>query len=210
MWRELLLQYCIHSNLHNLIPSTFPYFKNATLGRELNHEGIQAVIAYIIKSGRTLFDHAYHKHWTRICLTVNFAGNAEWEDSNQSSLRIIWKTPEALAGEVYHWAIHQEVVGTVFTLYELHSGEENQDSGTVNGWRHSANRCYQCVTHYAYRHSRSVSFAGFHGCDPVILRRALELLQSSNKVILAPASECCSFLTHGSLFCLTHGSLYCC
>lgn len=56
-------------------------------------------------------------------------GNAEWEDGNHTSLRIIWKTPEALAGEVYHWALQQEVAGTVFTLYELHSGEENQDSG---------------------------------------------------------------------------------
>lgn len=56
-------------------------------------------------------------------------GNAEWEDSNETSLRIIWKSPESLAGEVYNWAIQQEVVGTVFTLYELHSGEENQNSG---------------------------------------------------------------------------------
>lgn len=106
LWRELVLQYCIHNNLHSLIPSTFPFFKNATIKRELNAESIQAVIQYIIKSG-----------------------NAEWEDGNQTSLRIIWKTPEALAGEVHHWALKQEVTGTVFTLYELHSGEENQDSG---------------------------------------------------------------------------------
>jgi ESCRT-II complex subunit VPS25 len=57
-------------------------------------------------------------------------GNAEWEDSNQTSLRIIWKTPESLAGEVYNWAVKQDLMGTVFTIFELHAGEEHQDSGT--------------------------------------------------------------------------------
>eukprot|EP01032_Pedospumella_encystans_P015358 gene15358-17572_t len=127
LWRELILQYCIHNNLHSLVPSSFPFFKNSAIERELSADNVNVVVNYIIKSG-----------------------NAEWEDHNHTSLRIIWKTPEALAGEVYQWALQQEVAGTVFTLYELHSGEENQDSG-------------------------------FHGCDPVILRRALELLQSADK-----------------------------
>mmetsp|Transcript_10924 Transcript_10924/g.17793 ORF Transcript_10924/g.17793 Transcript_10924/m.17793 type:complete len:185 (+) Transcript_10924:69-623(+) len=135
LWKELILQFCIQNNLHRLIPSSFPYFKNASLDRELSSEGIHAVISYIIRSG-----------------------NAEWEDSAQTSLRIIWKTPEALAGEIYQWALKEDLIGSVSTVYELHSGEENQDSG-------------------------------FHGCDPVILRRALELLQNNDKCRILKGSS---------------------
>eukprot|EP01034_Spumella_vulgaris_P022106 gene22106-28205_t len=62
----------------------------------------------------------------------------------------MWKSPQTLAGEVYSWAARTEILGTVFTIYELHSGDENQDSG-------------------------------FHGVDPVTLRKALELLESHGK-----------------------------
>ena len=62
-------------------------------------------------------------------ITFHFIGNAEWEDSERTSLRIIWKTPEAFAGEVYSWAVRNDLINTVFTVYELHSGEEYQDSG---------------------------------------------------------------------------------
>ena len=51
LWRELVLQFCIHNNLHNLIPTTFPFFKNVDIHRELNADSIEAVINYIIKSG---------------------------------------------------------------------------------------------------------------------------------------------------------------
>jgi hypothetical protein len=33
--------------------------------------------------------------------------------------------------------------------------------------------------------------AGFHGCDPIILRRALELLQSNGKVQLTSMTGVC-------------------
>jgi hypothetical protein len=44
----------------------------------------------------------------------------------------MWKSPEALAGEMYHWAYNcDEPLGTVFTIYELHSGEDYKDSGFI-------------------------------------------------------------------------------
>ena len=130
LWRELILQYCIHNNLHSLVPSSFPFFKNSAIERELSVDNINVVVNYIIKSG-TVMSILYFCRYTKLKLNTYFhKGNAEWEDHNHTSLRIIWKTPEALAGEVYQWALQQEVAGTVFTLYELHSGEENQDSGS--------------------------------------------------------------------------------
>lgn len=110
------------------MPSTFPFFKNASIERELSADNITVVVNYIIKSGKDRDVSTKVPKPTNYILII-VIGNAEWEDSNHTSLRIIWKTPEALAGEVYQWALQQEVAGTVFTLYELHSGEENQDSG---------------------------------------------------------------------------------
>lgn len=51
LWKELVVEYCIKNNQHHFIPSTFPYFKNSEIDRELNNDGIQAVIEYIIKAG---------------------------------------------------------------------------------------------------------------------------------------------------------------
>lgn len=66
---------------------------------------------------------------------------------------MMWKSPQTLAGEVYAWACRAEILGTVFTVYELHAGDDNHDSG-------------------------------FHGVDPVTLRRALDLLEAAGKVLL--------------------------
>lgn len=61
-----------------------------------------------------------------------FLENAEWEDSTQTVLRIMWKTPEALALDIYEWASKKEVLGTVYTFYELLSGDEYTDSGKIS------------------------------------------------------------------------------
>jgi ESCRT-II complex subunit VPS25 len=61
LWKELILQYCISNNIHGLVPASFPYFKNSQLGRELNQEGITAVIAYIIKAG-AFYASTYHAY----------------------------------------------------------------------------------------------------------------------------------------------------
>lgn len=79
-------------------------------------------------------------------------GNAEWQDTtSKGALRVMWKSPQTLAGEVYAWACRTDILGTVFTIYELHAGDDNHDSG-------------------------------FHGVDPITLRRALDLLEAAGKV----------------------------
>jgi hypothetical protein len=49
-----VLQYCISNNLHHLIPSSFPYFKNENIERELGVDSIKVVVDYIIKEGTCL------------------------------------------------------------------------------------------------------------------------------------------------------------
>jgi len=56
-------------------------------------------------------------------------GNAEWADNAHTSLRIVLKTADVLAGELYSWVLKNELLGNVYTIYELHSSEDYQDSG---------------------------------------------------------------------------------
>ena len=51
LWRELILKHCAQFNVHHLIPTSFPYFKNDSISRQLSSEAISAVIDYIIKTG---------------------------------------------------------------------------------------------------------------------------------------------------------------
>jgi hypothetical protein len=41
----------------------------------------------------------------------------------------MWKTPASVATEVYNWACRNDYLNTVFTVFELHSGDEHIDSG---------------------------------------------------------------------------------
>lgn len=61
-------------------------------------------------------------------ITYNI-GNAAWEDSGHSNARIMWNTPESVAAQVYNWACRNDYLNTVFTIFELHSGEDHIDSG---------------------------------------------------------------------------------
>lgn len=85
-------------------------------------------------------------------------GNAEWTDSTHTSLHIIWKSAEVISGEVLEWARKNDS-GTVYTIYELHSGDQDD---------HFSNT--------------------LHGTDPVMLRRALELLERNNKCKIIPGA----------------------
>jgi ESCRT-II complex subunit VPS25 len=135
LWKDLVLNFCICNNMYNLNVSTFPYFKNDAINRKLSPEGIEAVVNYLITEG-----------------------NGEWEDRSNASLRLIWRTPEALAAEVYTWGCNVDIIGTVFTVYEIHAGEDYQDSG-------------------------------FYGVDPVLLRRALTVLEANKKCRIIPGSS---------------------
>lgn len=56
-------------------------------------------------------------------------GNAEWTDNAHTTLRMILKSADVLAGELYSWVLKSELLGNVYTIYELHSSEDYQDSG---------------------------------------------------------------------------------
>ncbi|CAK4609075.1 unnamed protein product, partial [Aphanomyces euteiches] len=53
-------------------------------------------------------------------------GNAEWEDDTHTRLRVFWKPPAEWAAEIYTFATDRGMINNVYTLYELHSGEETK------------------------------------------------------------------------------------
>lgn len=134
-WSSLVLQYCANARQTRLDPTTFELFRNEAIQRRLSPEGVIAVIDHLIR-----------------------LGNAEWEDASKAWLRIIVKSAESLSGEIYTWAAQNNFIGTVFTVYELHSGEDHQDSG-------------------------------FFGTDPIILHRALGVLERVGKCALFAGSS---------------------
>mmetsp|Transcript_35112 Transcript_35112/g.35747 ORF Transcript_35112/g.35747 Transcript_35112/m.35747 type:complete len:182 (-) Transcript_35112:120-665(-) len=106
IWRDMIVKYHKQINQFIMIPYDFPYFENAAIERKLSSEAIHAIVNYMIETGY-----------------------AEWDDSEHTRLVIMWKKPEVLAGDIYEWAQKHYYIDSVFTIYELLSGDEYQDSG---------------------------------------------------------------------------------
>lgn len=102
LWRELILKYYTQHKLKTLVVHDCPLWKNAQISRHLSADDRKVVVS----------DFVSH-------------GHGEWEDpSSQTRVRILWRKPEQLATDVYQWAHKNGYVGSVCTLYELHSGED--------------------------------------------------------------------------------------
>ena len=41
-------------------------------------------------------------------------------------LRILLKSPEVLATEIFDWAVENELIDTVSTIYEIYAGDEQE------------------------------------------------------------------------------------
>mmetsp|Transcript_6704 Transcript_6704/g.14880 ORF Transcript_6704/g.14880 Transcript_6704/m.14880 type:complete len:182 (-) Transcript_6704:24-569(-) len=101
-WRELILKYHTDLKIKTLILHECPLFSNPTIQRSLSPAEIQVVLSDFISSG-----------------------HGEWEDPAQKTrCKILWRKPDQLASDLYEWAVKNGYLGSVCTLYELHSGED--------------------------------------------------------------------------------------
>lgn len=105
LWQDLIIKYHAQTCQFTMVPNDFPYFHNVTIERRLSNDAINHIIECMILSG---------------C--------AEWDDSEHSRLLIMWRKPEVIAGDIYDWAVRNHYIGSVFTIYELHSGDDHRDS----------------------------------------------------------------------------------
>jgi ESCRT-II complex subunit VPS25 len=111
LWTQLIVDYHYAHKLPICVKHDCPLWSNPQIQRTLSKNDLQIVLNHLVK-----------------------VGSAEWMDGTTSSsggsedgttLRILWRTPAELASDIYQWATTSGLVGSVVTLYELHSGEDN-------------------------------------------------------------------------------------
>jgi ESCRT-II complex subunit VPS25 len=102
LWRDLIVRYHHQQKLQTLVVHECPLWQNTQIARSLAPEDIQIVLHNLVQHGR-----------------------GEWlDENNNNACRILWRTPDELATDIYEWAKASGNIGNVCTLYELHSGED--------------------------------------------------------------------------------------
>jgi len=101
VWRGLVLKACEDKALTTVELASFAGFSNERIKRSLDMDGRRAV-------GDALVG----------------AGLGEWEDATKTRLRVSARTPEAWGALIYEWASQTARIGTVCTVYEIHSGDD--------------------------------------------------------------------------------------
>ena len=102
LWRELILKYHTDMKIKVMRVHDCPLWMNEEIGRELSRDDIKDVMDDFVKSG-----------------------HGEWDDpETQTRCRILWRKPEQLASDIYAWADANGYIGSICTVYELHSGED--------------------------------------------------------------------------------------
>ncbi|GMH84551.1 hypothetical protein TrVE_jg13791 [Triparma verrucosa] len=103
LWRDLILKYHTANKEKTLVVHDCTLWKNEGIQRELNRDNVRLICEDFVNNG-----------------------NGEWEDEAKTRIRIMWKKPEELAGDLLAWADRSGFKGQVCTLYELSSGEDSE------------------------------------------------------------------------------------
>jgi ESCRT-II complex subunit VPS25 len=101
LWRDLIVRYHTQYKLKTLVVHECPLWKNDDIGRALSKESIGIVMNNLVQQGY-----------------------GEWLDGGCTKCRILWRKPSELATDIYEWAVANGNIGSVCTLFELHSGED--------------------------------------------------------------------------------------
>lgn len=113
MWKQVLLRFCEQNNVKMLdlssassIVATCPIFENKTISRRASQELVEAIVSSLIKDG-----------------------NAEYDDvKTKKRIKIMTKTIEQSAAIIYEFAKENALIGSVYTIYEIHSGDISRGS----------------------------------------------------------------------------------
>ena len=104
LWRSLLLDYHTVTKTKLLVLHDCALFTNSTINRSLDEAAKMIVVEDFITFGL-----------------------GEWDDPmTKSIVKIFWRNPTQLASDIYQWASLNAFIGTVCTLYEIHSGEDSE------------------------------------------------------------------------------------
>ncbi len=131
LWRELVLRWHETRKVQNLNLNDWPFFANPAIDRTLSLEARREVVQDLVASG-----------------------HAEWKDESKTTAFVMWRSPQEIATSVLEFVRKNGMAGNVYTVYDLHSGDD------------------------------MTAGADFHGTDPTIFRRALEILEQQGKAAL--------------------------
>lgn len=131
LWRELVLRWHETRKVQNLNLNDWPFFANPAIDRTLSLEARREVVQDLVASG-----------------------HAEWKDESKTTAFVVWRSPQEIATSVLEFVRKNGMAGNVYTVYDLHSGDD------------------------------MTAGADFHGTDPTIFRRALEILEQQGKAAL--------------------------
>ena len=112
LWKTLILDW--HEFHHQSILSLrdFELFTNTDIQRSLNETAREAIVEYLVQSG-----------------------HAEWETPDgRLRCKLYWKRPHLWAAEIYQCATERGMIDNVYTVYELHSGEETAGASACWWW----------------------------------------------------------------------------
>jgi ESCRT-II complex subunit VPS25 len=111
LWRELILKYTTTKKIKVLsIYDTQHLWNNPKIQRQLTTDAI-----------------------IQVCNDLIQHGFGEWQDSNKpTTIRIFWYQPEQIANDIYTWAEQNGCINSIVTVYELHSGEDTNDTSFHN------------------------------------------------------------------------------
>jgi ESCRT-II complex subunit VPS25 len=114
LWRELILKYTATKKIKVLSIHDKELWVNKKITRQLSTDSI-----------------------VQICNDFILHGHGEWLDTTndrnkQTSMRIFWKQPEQIASDIYVWAEQNRYINSIVTVYELHSGDDTNDSSFHN------------------------------------------------------------------------------
>jgi ESCRT-II complex subunit VPS25 len=100
-WRSIVLDYCEANSTSQLNLNATAIFRNDDIDRELSLDGRISVIDHLIVSG-----------------------NAEWDSqAAKTTCQVFSKSAQEWAASVHQYAQEYAMFGSVYTVYELHSGD---------------------------------------------------------------------------------------
>lgn len=101
LWCDMVLRWH-HSRKEYVFEwRDWPLWENAAIGRKLSEEGARAVVEELICTG-----------------------HAEWNDAGKSMVTLMWHSAEEIAAKLFDFVRKHDMIGSVFTVYELHQGDD--------------------------------------------------------------------------------------
>jgi hypothetical protein len=112
LWSKLIRDYAKDNKTWMCLPSKLPVWENTKIQRRLGIEGQAAVISKMISEGHAAWESQEDAHESTVAAI-----------SKGGRLRLMWQSPSNIAGDLWNHAKENGMMGQVFTVYELHSGD---------------------------------------------------------------------------------------